>query len=199
MGPRGNFRHALAPRPLLISNHPVGLRHPHLAGRYRPGVSAFSSRRCWRRRNKEEFLIRGWERFLLCCSGTSGLARGETLAARCLRGPQPIIHHPAALGIPHPAGRCRPGGSAFSSKDCTSCRNIETFLIRRWELFLPGCGGTSVLARWQLSPRASSMGPIQSAITQWGWGVHTLWTGIDPGVLRFPPRVALIVKIPKNV
>ena len=147
---------------------------------------------------KKNFSSGGGNVFSSVAAGPRGWP-GVKLSPRAASGPQPIIHHPAALGIPHPAGRCRPGGSAFSSKDCTSCRNIETFLIRRWELFLPGCGGTSVLARWQLSPRASSMGPIQSAITQWGWGFHTLWTGIDPGVLRFPPRVALIVKIPKNV
>ena len=189
MGPRGNFRRALAPRPLLISNHPVGLRYPHLAGRYRPGVCAFSSRGCWRCRNIEEFLIRGWELILLGSGGTSGLARGETLAARCLRGPQPIIHHPVPLGFPHPVGRYRPGGSAFSLSGFYSCRDMERFPIRRWMLILPGCRETSALARGKLSPRASSMGPIQSAITQWGWGFHTLRGGIDPRDLRFRPRV----------
>ena len=66
-------------------------------------------------------------------------------------------------------------------------------------LILPGCRETSALARGKLSPRASSMGPIQSAITQWGWGFHTLCTGINPEVLRFLPRVVPIIKIPKNV
>ena len=37
------------------------------------------------------------------------------------------------------------------------------------------------------------MSPSQSAITQWGWGFHTLRGGIDPGDLRFRPRVVEVV------
>ena len=45
----------------------------------------------------------------------------------------------------------------------------------------------------QLSPRASSMSPSQSAITLCGWGFPTLRGSIDPGDLRFRPRVVGIV------
>ena len=162
------------------------------------GGSAFSSPFFFRYRDMERFQIWRWNLILPGCRETSALARGATLSARWRHGPQSIRNHPVGLGIPPPAGRYRPGGSAFSSTDCSSCRDIEIFLIRRWELFLPVCGGTSALARGQLSPRASSMGPIQSAITQWGWGFHTLRTGIDTEVLRFPPRVVSIIKIPNN-
>ena len=31
--------------------------------------------------------------------------------------------------------------------------------------------------------------PNQSAITQWGWGFHTLRDGVDPGDLRLRHRV----------
>ena len=39
------------------------------------------------------------------------------------------------------------------------------------------------------------MGPIQSSITQWGWGFHTLFGGIDPGDLPFCPGVDLVVEM----
>ena len=66
-------------------------------------------------------------------------------------------------------------------------------------LFSPIAAG---LRRWpggQLSPRASSIGPIQSVITQWGWGFNTLRGASDPGDLSFPPRLVHVMKIPKNI
>ena len=45
---------------------------------------------------------------------------------------------------------------------------------------------------------AHSMGPIQSAITQWGWGFNTLRGGIDQGDLRFSPRVDGVVEMQKT-
>ena len=107
-----------APQP--ISNHPVGLGFPHLAGRCRPEGSAFSSPDCWRCRDMEGFLNQGWERILPGCDGTSALARGATRAARWLHEPQPINNHPVGLGFPHLAGRYRPGRSLFSSPNCWS-------------------------------------------------------------------------------
>ena len=47
----------------------------------------------------------------------------------------------------------------------------------------------------QLSPRAGSMSPSQSAIRQWGWGFHTVRGGIGPGDLRFCPWVVRVVKV----
>ena len=43
------------------------------------------------------------------------------------------------------------------------------------------------------------MRPIQSAITQWGWGFNAMRGGVDPGDLRFPRRVVHVMKIPENV
>ena len=128
--------------PQPISNHPVGLGFPHPAGRYRPGESPFTSPSCWSCRYMDGFLIRGWELILPGCGGTSALARGATLAARWLHEPQPISNLPMGLGFPHPAGRYRPGESAFLSPGCWSCAGMERFMIRGWELILPGCGGT---------------------------------------------------------
>ena len=66
-------------------------------------------------------------------------------------------------------------------------------VVEIWKIFRPGDGnlpspGSAGPRRWpegQLSPHAGSMSPSQSAITQWGWGFHTLRGGIDPGDLRF--------------
>ena len=66
---------------------------------------------------------------------------------------------------------------------------MESFLIRGWELSSPGVAGPRCCPEGQLSPRAGSMSPSQSAITQWGCDFHTLRGGIDPGGLRFRLRV----------
>ena len=113
--------------PHSISNHPVGLRFPHLAGRYRPGGSSFSSPGCWSCRDMEGFLNRGWEIILSGCGGTSALSRGATLAACWLHEPQPISNRSVGLGVSHLPGRYRPGGSLFSSPGCWSCRYMERF------------------------------------------------------------------------
>ena len=145
--PRGNSRGVWLHEPLPINSQPVGLGFPHREGRYRPGGSAFSSPRCWSRRDMEGFLTRGWERILPGCGGTSALAQGATFDPRWLQEPQRISNHPTGLGFPHPTGRYRPGVSTFSSPDCWSCRDMEGFMTRGWKRILPGCGGTSTLAR----------------------------------------------------
>ena len=75
---------------------------------------------------------------------------------------------------------------------------MDGFLNQGWELILPGCGGTSALARgailaalWPHEPQPAS----ESAITQLGWGFHILPGGIDPGDLRFRPRVVEVVEV----
>ena len=62
----------------------------------------------------------------------------------------------------------------------------------------PGAAGPLRCPEGQLSPRAGSMSPSQSAITQWGWGFHTLRGGIDQGDLRFRPRFAGVVETWKD-
>ena len=133
--------------PQPVSNRPVRLACPHPAGRYRPGGSAFSSPGCWSCRGMEEILTRGWGIILPWCGGTSTLSQKAILAARWLHEPQPIGNQPDGLEFSHLAGRYRPETYAFSSPGYWSCRYIEGFLTRRWELILPGCGGTSALAR----------------------------------------------------
>ena len=84
-----------------------------------------------------------------------------------LHEPQPISNHPVGLGFPHPAGRYRPGRSACSSTGW-SCRDMDVFLTRRWDTILPGCSGTSALARgaalaarWFHEPQAISNHPVE--------------------------------------
>ena len=72
---------------------------------------------------------------------------------------------------------------------------MEGFLIRGWELILPGCGETSALAQGATFAARRVYSPSQSAITQWGWGFHTVRGGIDPGDLRFRPLVFEVVEI----
>ena len=62
----------------------------------------------------------------------------------------------------------------------------------------PGAAGPRRWHEGQLSPGAGSMSPSQYAITQLGWGFHTLRGGIDPGDLRFRPRVVGVVEIWKD-
>ena len=72
---------------------------------------------------------------------------------------------------------------------------MEGFLIRGWELILPGCDGTSALsreatlaARWLHEPQ-----PISNQLV--GWGFYTVRGGIDPGDLCFRPQVVGVVEI----
>ena len=62
--------------------------------------------------------------------------------------------------------------------------------------------GAAGRRRWpegQLSPRAGSMNPSQSATSQCVWGVHTVRSGIDPGDLLFRARLVRVVEIWKDL
>ena len=66
---------------------------------------------------------------------------------------------------------------------------MERFLIRRGGPILPGCGGTSALARgailaarWLHEPQ-----PISNQLVAWGF--NTARGGAEPGDLCFRPRV----------
>ena len=85
--------------PQPISYQLVRFGFPHRAERYRPEGSAFLSPVCWSCRDMAGFLIRGWEIILAGCGETSTLARGATLAARWLRGPQPISNQLVGWGF----------------------------------------------------------------------------------------------------
>ena len=72
---------------------------------------------------------------------------------------------------------------------------MEGFLICGWNLILPVCGGTSTLAREAtLAARWLYISHSQPATSQWGWGLHTLLGGIDPGDLPFRPRFVEVVE-----
>ena len=47
-------------------------------------------------------------------------------------------------------------------------------------------------------PRAGFMSPSQSAMSKWGWGFHTVRSGIDQEDLRFCPRVVGFVDVWKD-
>ena len=75
-------------------------------------------------------------------------------------------------GFLNRVGRYRPVGSTSWSLVCWSCRHMEGYLIRRLDLILTVYGPTRRWPEGQLSPRAGSMSPSQSAINQ-GVGVST--------------------------
>ena len=114
------------------------------------------------------------------------------------------------MQLPRRAGSTNPSQSAISQRGCglhtvpggidTGDHRIrprdfgvvnfmEVFLIRGWESILPGCGEASAMARGATPPRAGSMNPGQSAISQWIWGFHNLRGVIDQGITLFVPRV----------
>ena len=63
----------------------------------------------------------------------------------------------------------------------------------------PGAAGPRRWPERQLSPRAGSMSPSQSVITQRGWSFHTLRGGIDPGDLCLRPRFVGVEEIWKDI
>ena len=77
---------------------------PHWVGRYRPVGSPSWFQVCWKCRDMEGFLMRGWELNLPVSGATSTLAGGATLAARWLHEPQPISNQPVVVGISIPCG-----------------------------------------------------------------------------------------------
>ena len=146
----------------------------------------------------EGFLIRGWKIILLGFGEAAVLARGATLAARWVHEPQPISNHPVGLGFSHPAGRCRPGGSASSAPCWWSCKDMEGLLIRGWEIILPGCGGTSALARGATLAARSLHEPQPISNHPGSWVFHILRGRNDPGDLGFGPQVVGVVIIWKD-
>ena len=111
-----------------------------------------------------------------------------------------------------------PGQSAIAQRDwglhifrgCFDLGDVvfvpKIFGLYIWANFPPGDGTLSSPCaagprRWtegQHSPRVGSMSPVQSAITKWDWGLHTLRDSIDPGNVRFRPRVVGVVEIWAN-
>ena len=69
----------------------------------------------------------------------------------------------------------------------------KAFRSRDETLSSPGVAGTRRCPERQLSPRTGSVSLIQLATSHFGWGFHTLRGCIDPGDLRFRPRLFGVV------
>ena len=91
-----------------------------------------------------------------------------------------------------------PGDQSFRPRVVEFVDVWKGFSPKDDNLSSPGAAGPQRWLEGQLSPRAGSMTPSQSAITHWGWGFHTLRGGIDPRDLRFRPRVVGIGEIWKD-
>ena len=111
-----------------LSARGIGVFVPRLLGLYRYGRISDPGMAAYPPRLRRDFCVGPW--------GNSRLDE-----------PQPINNHPVGLGFPHLAGRYRPGAFAFASLRCWSRKDMQGFLVRVWEIILPGCGGTSWLAR----------------------------------------------------
>ena len=70
-------------------------------------------------------MIRRWEPILPGMRWLYGRARANQRSA-------------SGAGVSKPCGAVSTGGSSFSSPGFRSCKDMEGFLIRGWELFLPG-------------------------------------------------------------
>ena len=95
------------------------------------------------------------------------LPRGATLAARGLRGLQPISNQPVGLGFTHRAGGIDAGDIRFRPRVVGACRDLEGFLFRRWEFIILGCGrtatlarGATLVARWLHEPQPINNQPV---------------------------------------
>ena len=93
-------------------------------------------------------------------------------------------------GVPHTLrGGIDPGDLRFRPR-VVGVVNIWKYCKSGDEtLSSPGVTGPRRCPERKRSPRAGSMSLSQIATSQLGWGFHTLRGGIDPGDLRFLPRV----------
>ena len=106
---------------LRFSNEP----EPHRAGRCRPGEPLVSSPVCWSCKYMEG---------LWCCGCDLILPRWRWIYNPRLGFSKLQVQ----LGFPHRAGLYQPGRPPFSSPVCWSCTCMEGFMMRGWDLILPG-------------------------------------------------------------
>ena len=127
---------------------------------------------------------------------------------RWLYEPQSTIVYPE-LGFPHRVGRYRPVGSPVWSLVSWSCRDVEGFLVRGWDLILLGCSAPSTLARRATlaarrfhEPQPVSNQPVRFGFPHRGGRnrpedlrlrprvVEVVFgSSYDPGMGPYPPRV----------
>ena len=96
-------------------------------------------------------------------------------------------------------GGIDPGDLRFRPRVVEVVEMWKDFQYEDETLSYPGVAGPRRCPERQLSPRAGSRSPSQSATGQVGWGFHTLRGGIDPGDLRFRPRGIGVVDIWKDL
>ena len=95
-------------------------------------------------------------------------------------------------------GGIDPGDLRFRPRVVGVVEMWKDFQYEDETLSYPGVAGPRRCPERQLSPRAGAMSLSQSATSQLGWGFHTLRGGINPGDLRFRPRVVGVVDIWKG-
>ena len=152
-----------------------------LAEGYRPGRPPFSSPVRPSCRCTEGFVIRGWDLIL------SGL--------RWLYESRSISNQTVGLKFLHSTGWYT-WGTTVLSPVCRSCRCMGEFMIREWDVILPGW-------RWLCEPRVVVSTPCGAASTR---GTTVFVPSLldlyiydekisDPGMICYPPWVA---RAPRN-
>ena len=117
---------------------------------------------------------------------SSGLWRYGTVYDPRIR----LFHPWVALVIRTPANQWLTRGVGLSTPyGAVSTREIIVFLPDLLELYMYGILYGPGRERYPPRVRRNSTNPSQSAISQWGWGFHTMRGGIDPGDHRFPSRL----------
>ena len=126
------------------------------------------------------------------------MARGATLAALWLHESQPISSQLVGWGFYTARGGIDTGDLCFHPRVVGVVEVRREFSSGEKTLSSLGAAGPRRWPEGQLSPCAGSMSLIQAAISQRGWGLHTLRGGIDPGDHRFRPQVVGVVKLLKG-
>ena len=121
--------------------------------------------------------------------GISTWARGEISPRPGSMGPSPSSITQWSWGFHTVWGGIAPGDLRFRPGVVLVVEIWNDLRSAEGNLSFPSAAGPQRGPEGKISPRPGSMGPSQSAITQWGWGFHTLRVGIDPRDLRFRPRV----------
>ena len=165
-----------------------GLGFPHRARRYRPGGYLFSSPGCWSLRGRKDF-----------SSGDETLSSPGAEGSRCW--PEgPLSTHAGSMSLSQSAtsqwgssfhtvrGGIDPGDLRFRPRAVGVVRTWKYVWSGDGKLSSPGAAGHRRWPKGNVSPRAGSMSPSQSATSQWGSSFHTVRGGIDPGDLRFRSR-----------
>ena len=130
----------------------------------------------------DDFLIRVRSRIVSGCGGTSTLAKGTSLPAHRLHE---TATNEWGWGFHNVRGGFDPDDHRFRPRDVGGLRMLKDFSSGDEIISSPGATGPQSWQEGQLSLRAVSMSPGQSATRRWRGGFHAVPGGIDLRDHRF--------------